>query len=171
MRYHPPTPGRPERRSGAVIIPKEGHRMIAPITPKPTAGDVAGDQAKALKPARRRRSHRRHVRNRRRRRAQTWAQYPLLVEAEFKCEYCGSDLLASVDAFMSITRDHLVARSHGGSNRRENLVLCCRTCDRLKAGAFVTDQAEARALIAARRENQQAVLTQLRELVGWSGEA
>ena len=145
--------------------------MIAPITRHLPAGDVAGDVAEAPKRARRRRKRRRYVRARRRRRAEALARYPLLVEASFRCEYCGADLLADVDSFLSITEDHLLARCHGGSNRRENLVLCCRTCDRLKGGAFVTDHAEARALIDARREQQAAVLERLRELVGWSEEA
>jgi len=142
--------------------------MIAPITEKLTARDVACDQAEGPKRARRP-SHRRRVRQGRRRRAEHFAN--LLREAECRCQYCGADLLASVDAFLSIRRDHLVARSHGGSNRRENVLLCCRTCDRLKGAALVTDRAEARALIGARREHQAAVLDRLRELVGWPGEA
>jgi len=145
--------------------------MIAPITSEASSGDVAGDQAETPKPARRRRRRRRYVRRRRRRRAESLAKSPLLVEAGFRCQYCGADLLASVDAFLSITRDHLVARSHGGNGRRPNLIVCCSACDKLKGGDLVHDLAEARALIDARRGQQEAVLEQLRELVGWSGEA
>jgi len=143
--------------------------MIAPITQNPPAGDVAGDQAEAFERGRRRRKRRRHLRNRRRRRARTLAKNLLLVEAGFRCQYCGADLLASVDAFLSITRDHLVARAHGGTGRRPNLIVCCSACDKLKGGDLVHDVAEARQTIEARREQQAAMLERLRELVGWEG--
>ena len=134
-------------------------------TSKPTAADPAGDVAEPFEPA-----HPKRKRRRRRARARTLSRKPVFVAARFCCQYCGADLLASVDAFVSITRDHLVSRSHGGKSRLRNLVCCCAACNRLKANELVYDVAEAREAIAARREKEQAVLLQLRELVGWSGE-
>ena len=138
--------------------------MIAPITTIP-AGDAAGDPAKAAEKARKR-SHRRRVRARRRRRRE--GRLRDLEAAEFKCQYCGADLLRDLDAFLSISRDHLVPRSRGGTGHPSNLVVCCSACDRLKGGHLVDDLAEARELIDARRRHQARILDHLRELAGWS---
>ncbi len=93
------------------------------------------------------------------------------MAASFRCQYCHVDLLASVDAFLSICRDHLVARSHGGKDRRSNLICCCSACDKLKGGKLVHDVGEAREAIAGLRQHHAALLEQVRQLTGWSGEA
>jgi len=140
--------------------------MIAPITTIPT-GDAAGDQTKAAKKARKR-NHRRRVRARRRRRRE--GRLRDLQAADFKCRYCGADLLADVDALVSITWDHLVPRSRGGTREPSNLVVCCSVCNKLKAAHPVEDVDQARALIDARRRHQARILDQLRELAGWREE-
>lgn len=44
-----------------------------------------------------------------------------------KCFYCGI-LVSPTDRCI----DHIKPKSDGGSNRVENLVLCCRTCNSIK---------------------------------------
>ena len=34
--------------------------------------------------------------------------------------------------------DHVIPRSKGGSNGMDNLVLCCRECNTLKADSFMS---------------------------------
>jgi 5-methylcytosine-specific restriction endonuclease McrA len=41
------------------------------------------------------------------------------------CVYCGQ----SVDDGVTLTLDHIVPVSKGGTNRPENLVTCCHTCN------------------------------------------
>lgn len=43
------------------------------------------------------------------------------------CSYCGDPLSTE-----TVTRDHVVPRSRGGSSRPENLVDACRSCNSAK---------------------------------------
>ncbi len=54
------------------------------------------------------------------------------VRADFKCEYCGKDLLASVENYKEWQKDHLIPQSAGGSDDMDNLVLTCKTCNFIK---------------------------------------
>lgn len=56
----------------------------------------------------------------RKKRIKLWQKDP-------KCFYCREQL-----SFEESTLDHIVARSKGGSNKIENLVLSCRNCNNLK---------------------------------------
>ena len=51
------------------------------------------------------------------------------IRADFRCEYCGRDLLESVNSYYSWHRDHIVPQSQGGSSRLNNRALACRTCN------------------------------------------
>jgi 5-methylcytosine-specific restriction endonuclease McrA len=51
------------------------------------------------------------------------------VIADFKCEYCDRDLLASVDDYKSFEDDHIVPLSLGGSEHGDNIAFACRTCN------------------------------------------
>ena len=76
---------------------------------------------------------------------------PVLLRSDFRCAYCGRDLLSDLDTFLSLVRDHLVPKSAGGPDGAENRVACCATCDRLQADAMVVDVDQARALVARQR--------------------
>ena len=41
------------------------------------------------------------------------------------CAYCGS----SVEDGAQLSLDHIVPHSHGGSNKEDNLVTCCKKCN------------------------------------------
>lgn len=46
-----------------------------------------------------------------------------------KCYYCGLDMLSSLSLFWSYEIDHVIARSEGGLNTIDNVVLSCRSCN------------------------------------------
>lgn len=57
----------------------------------------------------------------------------LWIRARFKCEYCGRDLLASVDDYYyNEQQDHIVPKSKGGWEGADNLAIACKTCNFLK---------------------------------------
>ena len=45
------------------------------------------------------------------------------------CQYCGLDLLINFSIFNAAEVDHILAKSSGGSDNPENLVLCCTGCN------------------------------------------
>ena len=56
------------------------------------------------------------------------------VRAEFKCEYCGLDLLASVENYKLWQLDHIVPKKlieeiHGNPENIENLAIACKACN------------------------------------------
>ena len=55
---------------------------------------------------------------------------PVLLRTDFRCAFCGVDLLSDLDLFVSYVRDHLIPRSAGGPNHHENLVAACAACCR-----------------------------------------
>ena len=94
-----------------------------------------------------------------------WFKAPhlsVLVRADFRCEYCGLDLLASFNDCFNAQLDHIHPRSKGGSNEESNFAACCTTCNSLKwdyvpcgedrderladAGRYVREQREVQGL-------------------------
>lgn len=51
------------------------------------------------------------------------------LRANFQCEYCDRDLLASVDSYKMWEEDHIVPLSAGGSNEDSNIAIACRVCN------------------------------------------
>ena len=50
--------------------------------------------------------------------------------AGFKCEYCGLNLLSSVNDYKEWQEDHIVPKSKGGDDEDwNNLAVSCRTCN------------------------------------------
>ena len=56
----------------------------------------------------------------------------ILARADFRCEYCGQDLLASLTECFNAQADHIIPRSKGGPNAESNFAACCTTCNSLK---------------------------------------
>lgn len=50
------------------------------------------------------------------------------------CAYCRKPLTLG-----QAKVDHVLPKSRGGSNRRENLALCCKTCNLLKGARTVEE--------------------------------
>ena len=87
---------------------------------------------------------------------------PVLVRANFRCQYCGKDLLSDLDTFLSITRDHLIPAAAGGANHHDNRVASCAPCDRLKADFLVVDLDQARRLVSRQRQTRAVWLERIR---------
>lgn len=67
----------------------------------------------------------------------------------FECAYCGKRMeLKWGDTELSFTIDHILARSHGGSDRVHNLTFACQSCNSMKgnkdAGWFANNVKRAR---------------------------
>jgi len=60
--------------------------------------------------------------------------YAILDEHEFKCAYCGCNLL---DMFNPPTRDHVIPISKGGDNVKENIVPACNGCNSKKGAKLL----------------------------------
>lgn len=55
---------------------------------------------------------------------------PYVAErAEHKCEYCGMDLMVSLQNYKQWSIDHIVPRSAGGTEDLDNLALTCWHCN------------------------------------------
>lgn len=54
------------------------------------------------------------------------------ADANFECQYCGKNLLGSVDNYKEWQTDHLIPVSADGPDSKENYVISCRTCNFIK---------------------------------------
>ncbi len=90
---------------------------------------------------------------------------PVLLRSDFRCTYCGKDLLSDLDTFLMFARDHLLPKSAGGPDHHDNRVASCAACDRLKADVVVTSIAEARALVAKQRMDRGEWFRRIRDQV------
>lgn len=98
-------------------------------------------------------------------------QIPIAIRAGFKCEYCGLDLLDSVNSYDSWQIDHIVPVDN---NDFENLALTCKTCnfikrhsakDELDSLLSRSEKIEhAKKLISERRFRKEATLKLILEL-------
>jgi 5-methylcytosine-specific restriction endonuclease McrA len=76
---------------------------------------------------------------------------PVFRASNFRCQYCGADLLADVASFVAMARDHLVPKSAGGPDGAHNRAASCAACDRMKGAYVPHDLADAQAYIARQR--------------------
>ena len=100
------------------------------------------------------------------------------VESDFKCEYCGKDLLLSVDAYKEWQTDHLIPSSSGGEDCKSNDVISCRTCNFIKGrwnplgddDSCSRDEMINRAknYINRKRSQNEKLLVRFREIAGRS---
>jgi 5-methylcytosine-specific restriction endonuclease McrA len=95
----------------------------------------------------------------------------VLVCADFRCEYCGQDLLASFNECFNAQLDHIHPKSKGGSDEKSNLAVCCTTCNSLKwnyvpCGDNRDDRlADAGRYVREQRKVQEEMGSRYRELV------
>ena len=64
-----------------------------------------------------------------------WFKEPhisILARADFRCEYCGQDLLATFNDCFNAQVDHICPKAEDGSELESNLAACCTTCNSLK---------------------------------------
>ena len=75
----------------------------------------------------------------------------IFTRDNFQCVYCGTDMLAGLDALLSVSLDHVVPKAAGGKSSAANLVASCRACNTLKADALTSTVAEGRTVIGRHR--------------------
>jgi 5-methylcytosine-specific restriction endonuclease McrA len=90
---------------------------------------------------------------------------PLLVAADFRCQYCGLDLLSDFGHLFAFARDHVKPRSRGGADHPTNLAIACAACDRLKGGSDVATVDEARRVVGERRLRRLEWFERIREQI------
>lgn len=98
------------------------------------------------------------------------------IRANFRCEYCGRDLLASLDDYKAWAQDHVVPQKRCGASGDGNMAVACHPCNsaykkawdpRTAAGDGASREKlneAARTMIAGKREEEQAVLDEVRRL-------
>ena len=102
-------------------------------------------------------------------------QMHIAVRAQFRCEYCGKNLLESVDAYDSWQIDHIIPRNDDPENEDiENKALTCKTCNFAKRHSATeallncTSRQErideARKIVWDRRAQKEVTLMKVREL-------
>ena len=81
----------------------------------------------------------------------SYKRFTVLAAGEFRCAYCGLDLLSNMDTLFGASQDHVRAKNNGGGDEPDNLVACCKSCNQLKGCAEVETIDEAREMIMQRR--------------------
>ncbi len=100
------------------------------------------------------------------------AHLSILARADFRCEYCRQDLLASFNECFNAQLDHISPKSKGGSGEESNLAACCTTCNSLKwtyaphGDNRVARTADAARYIREQRKVQKEMWNRYRELLG-----
>ena len=75
----------------------------------------------------------------------------ILRRDAYRCSYCGIDLLATLDTFLSAVVDHVTPRSRGGPDHHSNMATACFACDRIKSGRPAESIDDARAIVFRQR--------------------
>lgn len=94
------------------------------------------------------------------------------IKVGFRCEYCETDLLSSVDAYYSWQMDHIVPQSRGGEHLYENIAICCTTCNFMKRAYLPEGDtreekiADAKRFIMQSRNQKLTELNHIREVAG-----
>ncbi len=97
------------------------------------------------------------------------------IRAGFKCEYCGRDLLASVDDYDSWQADHIYPQSKQKVDREVNMAIACKTCNFMKRaevfGKLPNSEEERTQMvkyvkqqIATKRAEKQMAVAEIRQL-------
>jgi 5-methylcytosine-specific restriction endonuclease McrA len=97
--------------------------------------------------------------------------------AGFKCEYCSTDMLGSVDAYeWNWEREHIIPTSADGPDVLDNWAMSCRVCNQLKGKWDPRTRCgdspgrddlvvASRAYVQELRVERQAELTKVRSLI------
>lgn len=51
----------------------------------------------------------------------------------YRCVYCGKNMLNELDSWLSIEIDHIIPQGAGGTNDSSNLVTSCHICNKYKS--------------------------------------
>ncbi len=81
-----------------------------------------------------------------------WQRFMVWMRDDFRCVYCGQDLIRDYQTLHTATVDHLRPKAAGGGHGLENLVTACMCCNTLKGDKVVASIEEGQEIIAVRRE-------------------
>ena len=106
-----------------------------------------------------------------------WSDFTATVwtRADFRCEYCGCDMLATHAAYEGFNREHVIPEGKGGAGDPSNIALSCRGCnveerrldreDPALPGTSREDRIAHVAAQLAQHDRDEADLPQIRSLV------
>lgn len=77
----------------------------------------------------------------------------ILERDHFRCRYCGLDGKASFENALVMSVDFVMPRAHKGKKDPNNLVACCRPCNKIKGTRVYKSFEEAQHYILAQREH------------------
>src|ERR1700738_3919521 len=77
----------------------------------------------------------------------------ILERDQYTCRYCGLDGKASFEYALVMSVDFVVPRARKGKKDPGNLVACCRSCNMIKGTKVYRSFVEAKADVAAQRED------------------
>jgi len=60
----------------------------------------------------------------------------IFMRDNYRCVYCGRELVGDINDWLSIEVDHLKPSSKGGSDEMDNLVTSCNVCNKMKSDYF-----------------------------------
>ena len=78
-------------------------------------------------------------------------RFQVFQRDDYRCQYCGLNLVRDIHTLLTATVDHVKPRCEGGENGEDNLVTACGVCNSLKAGTACMTFAEARTIVLDRR--------------------
>jgi len=87
-----------------------------------------------------------------------WSDWQALLgyHANFCCEYCDRDLLASVHDYDAWHVDHILPTSKGGKDEQWNRALSCKVCNFVKSNRLLTGDIDV-------RQNRAAAILAIRQ--------
>ena len=53
-------------------------------------------------------------------------------KCNYRCVYCGKDMLTDFDTFMTAQEEHLIPRSKDGEDDQDNIIIACFVCNVLR---------------------------------------
>ncbi len=79
-------------------------------------------------------------------------RFQVFQRDDWRCTYCGQDLLLHLDTLLAATVDHVQPLCEGGTSELDNLTTACNVCNSLKAGTRTMTIAQARKVVLERRK-------------------
>lgn len=83
----------------------------------------------------------------------------LAIRAKFKCEYCGTDILESVDSYYSIQVEHIIPKMKEGPDNSDNLAIVCKNCN------FIKRNWDPRKMVPKEFQNRNSLLNVSKEYI------
>ena len=93
---------------------------------------------------------------------------PVFIRDDWRCQFCGKDLLADEQSLRQATVDHFIPTKLGGNGNNKNLVACCFLCNQAKGSFPVADIADAQRVVWQRRQTILANLVEELHRIGQS---